>query len=303
MKAVQYSSYGDSDVLKFVEIDAPRAGPGQVRIQVHAAGVNPLDWKLRAGKMKEYFPVTFPSGVGSEAAGIVDEVGDGVLGVAVGDAVFGLTVRHTATAEKAVLTSWARKPAGMPFEVAGALSIVAEAATRILDLVAIKSGETLLVVGAAGGVGSAVVQLARRRGVTVIGAASESRREYLRKLGALPTTYEPGLPSRVRDIAPQGVHAALDLAGARVIPDLIEVVGDSARVLSIADINAPKYGAQVTMAQNEHPEIALSNVAQLYSEGAFDLHIERVFAYQEVAQAQELSATGRVVGKLVVKIA
>lgn len=300
MKAVQYTEYGPSDVLRFVQIDAPRASPGQIRITVKAAGVNPLDWKLRAGYYRDFMPIEFPSGVGAEAAGIVDEIGEGVEGVSIGDAVFGLAVRRTAMAEKAVLTSWTHMPDGMSFEVAGGLSIIAESATRILDLISIQSGETLLVAGAAGGVGTAVVQLARQRGVTVIGTGSGSKHDYLRDLGAIPTTYEPGLMARVREIAPEGIDAALDLAGAGIIPDLIEIVGNPLRVLSIADINAPKYGALVTTAQGEHPEVALVNVARLYAAGTFRLRIERTFPFEQIAEAQELSATGRVSGKLVV---
>jgi NADPH:quinone reductase-like Zn-dependent oxidoreductase len=300
MKAVQYESYGEPDVLRIVEIDAPHAGAGQIRIAVRAAGVNPLDWKLRSGVYRDFMPIDLPSGVGAEAAGVVDEVGDGVLDVAIGDRVFGLTVRRTAMAENAVLTSWAHIPDGMPFEVAGGLAIISESATRILDLVAIKAGETLLVVGAAGGVGSAVLQLARHRGVTVIGAASEAKHGYLRKLGAVPTTYGPGLPARVRELAPQGVDAALDLAGAGVIPDLVEIVGDPNRVLSIADIDASKHGAQVTTSHGNHPEIALRNVAELYTKGAFDLAIEHTFSLDQIAEAQRRSAGRRVAGKLVV---
>ncbi len=302
MRAVQYESYGEPDVLQIVDIDAPHAGAGQIRIAVRAAGVNPLDWKLRSGIYRDFMPIDLPSGVGAEAAGIVDEVGDGVPNVAVGDRVFGLTVRRTAMAEHAVLTSWAHIPDGMSFEVAGGLAIVSETATRILDLVDSKAGETLVVVGASGGVGSAVVQVARQRGVNVIGAASEAKHDYLRKLGAVPTTYGPGLPARVRELAPQGVDTALDLAGAGVIPDLIEIVGDPARVLSIADIDAPKHGAQVTTSQDDHPEVALRHVAELYSKGAFDLAIEQVFPLDQVADAQRRSASGRVAGKLVVTI-
>lgn len=300
MKAVQYENYGGPDVLKLADVDAPHAGAGQIRIAVRAAGVNPLDWKLRAGIYRDFMPIDFPSGVGAEAAGIVDEVGDGVLDVVVGDLVFGLAVRRTAMAENAVLTSWARMPDGMPLEVAGGLSIISESATRILGLIDIKAGETLVVAGAAGGVGSAVVQLARHRGVTVIGTASEAKHEYLRKLGATATTYEPGLPARVRELAPQGVDAALDLAGAGIIPDLIEIVGDPTRVLSIADIDAPKYGAQITMSQSDHPEIALKAVAALYAQGAFDLAIEQTFSLDQIAEAQRRSASGRVAGKLIV---
>jgi NADPH:quinone reductase-like Zn-dependent oxidoreductase len=302
VKAVRYESYGETDVLQIVEIDAPHAGPGQIRIAVHAAGVNPLDWKLRSGIYRDFMPIDFPAGVGGEAAGIVDELGDGVEGVAIGDAVFGITLRRTGMAEQAVLTSWAHKPGGMPFAVAGALPTASEAAMRILDLVAIKAGETLVVAGAAGGVGSAVVQLARYRGVTVIGTASAAKHDYLRKLGAIPTTYEPGLAARVQDLAPKGVDAALDLAGAGIIPELVEIVGNPGRVLSIADINAPKHGALVTTSQNEHPEIALTEVARIYDEGAFDMHIDGSFPLHRIAEAQALSAAGRVTGKLVVVI-
>jgi NADPH:quinone reductase-like Zn-dependent oxidoreductase len=303
MKAVQYKEYGSTDVLSIVEIDAPHAGPGQIRIAVRAAGVNPLDWKLRSGIYRDFMPIDLPSGVGGEAAGIVDEVGAGVSGVAVGDSVFGISVRRTAMAEQAVLTSWAHMPEGMPFEVAGGLPTIAEAAARILALISIEPGETLLVAGAAGGVGTAVIQLARYRNVTVIGTASESKHDYLRQFGAIPTTYGSGLVSRVRELAPHGVDAALDLAGAGVIPNLIEIVKNAKRVLSIADINAPKYGAQVTTSQVDHPESALTDAARRYSEGAFSLPIERTFSLDNVAEAQKLSATGRVAGKLVVTIA
>lgn len=302
MKAVQFESYGEPAVLRVVDVDSPHAGPGQVRIAVKAAGVNALDWKLRSGIYRDFMPIGFPSGVGAEAAGIVDEVGEGVYGVAMGDAVFGLTVQRTAMAEHAVLTSWAHKPDAMPFEVAGALPIAAETALRILDLVGVKAGETLLVAGAAGGVGSVVVQLARHRGATVIGTASEAKHAYLRELGAIPTTYGPGLADRVAPLAPDGVDAALDLAGAGVIPDLVAIVGNGARVLSIADINAPKHGAQVTTSQVAHPELALAEAARIYSEGALDIHIEDRFPVDRIAEAQAVSQGGRVAGKLVIDI-
>lgn len=303
MKAVRYDDYGEPDVLYVADVDAPHAAAGQVRIAVRATGVNALDWKLRSGLYRDFMPITFPSGVGAEAAGIVDEVGEGVTGVAIGDAVFGLAVHRTAMAEHAVLTSWAHKPDAMPFAVAGALPIAGETALRILDLVGAKAGETLLVAGAAGGVGSAVVQLARHRGVTVIGTASEAKHAYLRELGAIPTTYGPGLPDRVAALAPDGVDAALDLAGAGVIPDLVAIVGDGARVLSIADIDAPRHGAQVTTSQVARPELALAEVARIYGEGALRVHIDGRFPLDRIAEAQAVSQAGRVAGKLVIDIA
>lgn len=301
MKAVQFSEYGEPEVLQVVEVDEPHAGPGQVRIAVRAAGVNPADWKIRAGHWREFRPITLPAGVGFEASGIVDEVGEGVSGVSVGDAVFG---RGRATvAEYAVLTSWARKPDDLPFEVAGGLPSIVETATRILDQVGAKSGETLLVSGAAGGVGSAVIQFARHRGIAVIGTASAPKQDYLRGLGAIPTTYGPGLADRVRELAPGGVDAALDLAGSGIIPELIEIVGEPSRVLSITDFTAPQHGAQFSPDPQPHPERALAEAARLYSEGAFTLRLEQTFPLEQTAQAQKVSAEGHVTGKLVIVVA
>lgn len=298
MKAVQFNEYGGPEVLKVVEIDEPHAGAGQIRIAVRAAGVNPAEWKIRAGLFKDFMPVEFPSGVGFEAAGIVDEVGEGVTDVAVGDAVFGAGTGTAA--EHAVLNYWARKPDNMPFDVAGGFSIVSETAIRSLDYAGAKAGETVLVCGAAGGVGSVVIQIARARGMTVIGTASAAKHDYLRGLGAIPTTYEPGLADRVKELAPQGADAALDLAGAGNIPELIEMTGDPARVVSIVDFTAPEHGAQFTPTPQEHPERALAEAARLYSEGALNLRIEKTFPLAQIAEAHMLSAEGHVTGKLVI---
>jgi len=301
MKAVQFNEYGGPEVLKIVEIDEPHASPGQVRIAVKAAGVNPAEWKIRAGLFRDFMPVEFPSGVGFEGAGIVDEVGDGVTGVAVGDAVFGSGAGTAA--EYAVLNYWARKPDDMPFDVAGGFSVASETAIRSLDYVGAKAGETILVCGAAGGVGSALIQIARARGMTVIGTASEAKHGYMRELGAIPTTYEPGLAVRVKDLAPQGVDLALDLAGAGIIPELIKMTGDASRVLSIVDFTAPEHGAQFTPTPQEHPERALAEAARLYSEGSLRLQVEKTFPLTQIAEAQTLSAEGHVTGKLVITIA
>ena len=158
MKAVQFSEYGGPEVLQVVDVDEPHAGPGQVRIAVQAAGVNPSDWKRRAEYYRDFEPVTFPSGVGVEASGVVDEIGPGVSNVSVGDAVFGYG--ENAVAQYVVLTHWARKPDDLSFEVAAGLPVIFETASRSLEEVGVQSGETLLVSGAAGGIGSAVLQIA-----------------------------------------------------------------------------------------------------------------------------------------------
>ena len=206
MKAVQFAKYGGPEVLQLAQVDAPYATPGQVRIAVRAAGVNGIDWKIREGYMRELMPLSLPSGTGMDASGIVDEVGEGVEGVAVGDAVFG---SGSATfAEYAVLVSWAKKPLDLSFKEAAGYPVPVETAIRILNQVGVEPGETLLVSGASGGVGSAVVQIARQRGITIIGTASERNQDYLKTLGAVPTTYGDGLVQRVRALAPSGGYQA-----------------------------------------------------------------------------------------------
>jgi NADPH:quinone reductase-like Zn-dependent oxidoreductase len=301
MKTVQFSEYGGPEVLHVVDVDEPHAGPGQVRIAVRAAGVNPSDWKSRAGLYRDFDPVTFPSGVGVEASGVVDEVGPGVSNVSVGDAIFGYGANTVA--QYAVLTHWAHKPDDLSFEVAGGLPVIVETALRSLEEVGVKSGETLLVSGAAGGIGSAVIQFARHRGVTVIGTASTQKHDYLRGLGAIPTTYGPGLAERVRDLAPEGVDAALDLAGSGIIPQLIEIVGDPSHVLSVADFAAEQYGAKFSHGPPKNSEQVLADVARVCSEGLFRLHVDQTFPLDQTAEAQEVSAKGHVTGKLIISIA
>ncbi|MGZ3943784.1 MAG: NADP-dependent oxidoreductase [Mucilaginibacter sp.] len=300
MKAVRFSGYGGPEVLQVVKIDEPHAGPGQVRIAVRAAGVNPSDWKRREGQYRNFVEVQFPSGVGVEASGVVDEVGPGVSNTAVGDAVFGFG--ENTVAQYAVLTHWVPKPADLPFEVAGGLPVIAETALRSLDEVGVKPGETLLVNGAAGGIGSAVVQFARLRGITVIGTASEQKHHYLRGLGAVPTTYGPGLAERVRELAPNGVNAALDLAGPGIIPDLVGIVGDPSHIVSVIDFAAGRYGAKFSHGPPKDPERVLTEVGRLCAECLFHLHVDRTFSLEQTAAAQEVSAAGRVTGKLVITL-
>lgn len=301
MKAVQFHEYGGPEVLNLFDIEEPHAGPGQVRIAVRAAGVNPSDWKDRAGYARDSSPVTLPSGVGFEASGVVDEVGPGVPNVPVGDAVFGFGANTMA--HYALLTHWVHKPDDLSFEVAGGLPVIVDTATRALDEVGVKSGETLLVSGAAGGIGSAVIQFARHRGIAVIGTASAQKHDYLRGLGAIPTTYGPGLADRVRALAPGGVDAALDLAGSGIIPELIAIVGDPSHVLSVADFAAEQYGAKFSHGPPKNPERVFADVARLCSEDRFRLRVERTFPLDRTAEAQEVSAKGHVTGKLIIIIA
>jgi NADPH:quinone reductase-like Zn-dependent oxidoreductase len=300
MKAVQFAEYGGPEVLQVVEVAEPHAGPGEVRIAVRAGGVNGIDWKIRAGYLREAMPIRLPSGTGRDAAGVVDEVGDGVSDVAVGDAVFG---SGSATfAEYAVLTGWAKKPEGLSFEEAAGYPMPVETAIRIVDQVGVQSGEMLLVSGAAGGVGSAVLQIARSRGIVVIGTASARNQGYVRSLGAIPTTYGEGLVERVRALAPDGIDAALDIAGSGIIPELIALTGEPSKVLSIADFSAPEHGAQVSGTGINRAD-ACAEAARLFTEGAFSIPVEKTFPLEEAAAAQAANAAGHTVGKIVVVIA
>lgn len=297
MKAVRFHSYGGPEVLKIEEVDMPEPGPGQVRIAVRAAGINPIDWKLRAGYMHEMMPLALPAGSGFDAAGVIDAIGEGVSGAAVGDAVFGKG--HNTMAEYAILHEWAPKPDGLSYEEAAGFAVAIETAARIIDQVGVKPGQTLLVSGAAGGVGSAVIQLAKAAGIRTIGTASEPKHAYLRSLGAIPTTYGPGLSKRVAALAPEGVQAALDIAGSGVIQELVAITGDPSRVLSIADLSAPQYGAKTSFEPTDSTR-ALANAAALFTAGSFTLPVEKAFPLDRIAAAHELSAQGRVTGRLIV---
>ncbi|RJT32006.1 NADP-dependent oxidoreductase [Mesorhizobium waimense] len=299
MKAVRFHDYGGPEVLKIEEVDLPKPGPGEVRIAVKAAGINQIDWKLRAGHMRDFMPLSLPAGVGIDAAGVVDAIGEGVTNLSVGDPVFGKG--HDTMAEYAILDQWARKPDSLSFEEAAGFPVAVETAMRIIDEVGVKPGETLLVSGAAGGVGTAAIQLAKTAGIRTIGTASEPKHAYLRSLGAIPTTYGAGLRERVAALAPDGVQAALDVTGSGIIPDLVAITGNPSRVVSIADFSAPQHGARTSFDSRDATP-ALKHAAALHAAGSFTLPVERTFPLDQIAAAQELSAQGHVTGRLVITI-
>ena len=301
MRAVRFSEYGDADVLCVEEVDEPHAGAGQIRVAVRAAAVNPFDCKIRSGAMAGFMPVQLPRIPGSDAAGVVDELGDGVTDVAIGDAVFGSAVGG-ATAEYAVLDHYAAKPDGMSFAEAAGLTVAVETAVRGLDLLGLEAGQTILINGAAGGVGAAAVQFARARGARVLGTASEANHEFLRELGAEPTTYGDGLAARVAELAPDGVDLAFDVAGHGALPAQIEATGSPARVVTIADFTAPELGVRVTTGGDGRAWQALGQAAELYSRGAFSLPVTRTFRFDQASEAHRLSESGHVRGKLVLVV-
>ncbi|MBY8888635.1 NADP-dependent oxidoreductase [Streptomyces sp. PTM05] len=297
MRKVSFAEFGGPDVLRLVDAEEPHAGPGRIRVAVRAAGVNPVDWRIREGQKLSAHPIALPSGVGLDAAGVVDEVGEGVEGVAVGDRVFGEGA--STYAEFAVLTAWARMPEGLTFEEAAGYPSVVETAVRVIREVGVRPGQTLLVSGAAGGVGSAVLQIARERGVTVIGTAGAANQDYLRGLGALATTYGAGWVERVRALG--AVDAALDLAGAGVLPELVELVGDPRGVITIADLSAPDHGVRFSGVAGSVPD-ALAEAVDLIARGRLHIPVEKSYPLEEAAAAHVDSQAGHTRGRRVLVV-
>src|SRR5947207_2357311 len=211
MRALQFAEYGGPEVLSWAEAAVPHAGPGQVRIAVRAASVNPVDWELLTGAMSGGRPLAGTGYLGYDAAGVVDEVGEGVTGMSVGDEVFGRG--QNTQAECAVLDAWAVKPPSVGWAVAAAAGVAGETGERGLRLLGVKAGDTVFIDGGAGGVGAVAVQMALARGARVIASASEANHDYLREIGAIPVRYGSGVADRVRAAAGGRVDAVFDVAG------------------------------------------------------------------------------------------
>ncbi|WP_446034775.1 NADP-dependent oxidoreductase [Streptomyces olivaceus] len=295
MRKVSFAEFGGPDVLRLVDAEEPHPGPGRIRVAVRAAGVNPVDWRIREGQVLGAHPVELPAGMGLDAAGVVDEKGAGVEGVEIGDRVFG--EGSSTYAEFAVLGAWARMPEGLTFEEAAGYPSVVETALRVLREVGVRAGQTLLVSGASGGVGSAVLQIARERGIKVIGTAGAANQDYLRGLGALATAYGEGWVERVRRLGP--VDAALDLAGSGVIRELVGLTGDRDRVLTIADLGAPGLGVRFSGVAGSVPD-ALAEAADLISRGRLHIPVEQTYPLADAAAAHADSRTGHARGRRVI---
>ncbi|MFF3259435.1 NADP-dependent oxidoreductase [Streptomyces sp. NPDC002932] len=299
MRAARFHEYGEAESLVIEQVPDPHPGPGEIRVRVAAAGVNPIDWKLRAGALHQLFPLELPAIPGRDGAGVVDEIGDGVRGVSVGDRVFGLGGVTGATAELLVLSAWAHTPDAWSDEQAAGAGLASVTAMGGLNALGSLAGRTLLVEGAAGGVGSAAVEIAVAQGATVIGTASERNHEFLTALGAVPTTYGPGLAQRLTTLAPHGVDIALDTAASGSLDDLVALTGDPRRVATVADhAGGQRLGTHVVNAEND--SALLSAAAELGGQGRYTPRIEQAYPLERIAEAHAHAERRRTRGKIVI---
>ena len=305
MRAALLHEYGTPDVVRVGEVDEPLVGPDFVLIEVAAAGVNPVDWKVVAGYLQGGMPHHLPMVPGWDVAGTVLAVGPAVREVAVGDRVaaydredhvqLGTFAERTAVPIRAV----ARVPDGVDLVQAAALPLAGLTAEQVLDAAGVRAGDTVLVHAAAGGVGSFATQLALHRGARVVGTASERNADVLRSWGATPVTYGDGLVERVREVAPDGVDAVIDLVGADALTATPHLLADGGRLASVIDADTVKQlgGSYVFVRPNAD---MLGRLLTLVADGSLRVDIAETFPFERAGDALARSAEGHVRGKIVV---
>ncbi len=300
-KAVRFDQYGDVDVLEVVDVPRPVPGPGQVLVQVKAAGINPGEAKIREGLMAAQFPATFPSGEGSDLAGIVAETGPDVTGFAAGDEVIGFTNNRASQAEfvLAEAKNLTPKPAAVPWQAAGALFVAGVTAWAAVRAVTLAEGDTVVVAGAGGGVGSIAVQLARRAGATVIGLASEANHEWLRSHGVIPVTYGAGVEDRIRQAAGT-VDAFIDTVGGDYVQIALDLGVKPSRIDTIANFGAvEKFGVKGDGSAVGASAQVLAELAGLIAAGELEVPIAAAYPLDQVRDAYRRLAQGHLLGKIV----
>jgi NADPH:quinone reductase-like Zn-dependent oxidoreductase len=303
-KAVRFDEYGGIDVLHVDEVPRPVPGAGQVLVEVRAAATNPGEAYIREGRYDDRWPATFPSGQGSDLAGVVAEVGPGVDRVAVGDEVIGYTDNRASQAEYVVVEQehLTHRPSGVPWEVAGSLYVVGTTAYAAVRAVSLRAGDTLVVSGAAGGVGSIAVQLAKQAGATVIGLASEPNHEWLAGHGVIPVSYGPGVADRIRAASGGRVDAFIDTFGDGYVDLALELGVRPDRIDTIIDfVAAQRHGVKTDgNAVGASPE-TLAELAALVDKGAIEVPIDRVYPLDEVRDAYRVLERRHTRGKIVLK--
>lgn len=305
MKAITFNRLGPPDVLQLTELAVPSAGPGTVRVRVKTAGVMPIDAKVRSGSVPYAQSHPFPIIPGNEFAGIIDEVGDGVSEFARGDEVIGFTM-FGGYAEYVVVSSdqLVHKPAAMPWETAGGFTGNGQGAHMALEAIRIQPGDTVLIHGAAGGLGTFAVQLALAWGAgRVIGTANEANHDHLQRLGAIPLGYGDGLAARVRAIAPAGVDAALHAGGGDdlALHASLDLVQDLSRIVAmVPSVRAQTLGIrQLTGTRSKE---RLAELVHIYNEGKVDIHIRKVLPLDQAREAHREIESGHGRGKIVLSV-
>jgi NADPH:quinone reductase-like Zn-dependent oxidoreductase len=307
-RAVIYETFGGPEVLELREVPEPHAGPGEVRVNVAAAGLNPLDWSLAARpEAAEQYGITVPSGFGYDFAGVVDEVGGGATGFAVGDRVYGGALGRAAadfvvvkTPTEAPDALW-HTPEGISDEVAATLPVAGRTAAAALAAIDLRSDDTVLVGGAAGGVGVFAVQLAKIAGARVIGTASENTFEFLRQFDVEPVAYGPGLEDRLQTLAPGGVTAATDLFGTETAQTALAVGVPPERISTIAARPNPPGGVRATGGRDADPD-TMQRITDAILAGKITVPIAATFPIEQTRDAVTLHAGRHVHGKIVITL-
>ncbi len=300
--AVRFKEYGGVDVLDVMQVDRPRPGAGDVLVRVKAAGINPGEAKIREGLLHDRWPATFPSGQGSDLAGIVEEIGEGVTGFAVGDAVIGFTNSRGSQAEYVVVRAvdLTHRPDGVSWEAAGSLFVAGTTAYAAVRAVSVGHGDTLVVSGAAGGVGSIVVQLAKNAGARVIGLAGEANHEWLANHGAIPIRYGDGVAERIKEVSGGHLDAFIDTHGGNYVELALHLGIRPDRIDTIVDFRAAgKYGVKNEGNAAAGNADVLAKLATLVSEGRLEIPIARVYSLSEVRDAYRELERGHTRGKIV----
>jgi NADPH:quinone reductase-like Zn-dependent oxidoreductase len=305
-RAVIYETYGGPEVLEVREVPEPHAGPGEVRVRVRAAGLNAMDGAFSSQpEMAAQFGLTVPSGFGYDFAGLIDEAGSGAVGFAVGDRVYGGAMARAAADFVVVKTPadalW-HTPGGISDEVASTLPVAGRTAAAALAAIGLRSGDTVLIGGAAGGVGVFAVQLARLAGATVIGTASEVTFEFVRQLGAEPVAYGPGLADRVRALAPGGVTAAADLYGTETAQAALALGVPPGRITTIAAGPNPPGGVRATRGGADASPADLDRITGAILAGEITVPIAATFPIERIRDAVDLQASRHVHGKIVITL-
>ena len=305
-KAVQFDSYGGIDVLEVRDVPRPTAGAGEVLVEVKAAGINPGEAMIRQGFLHDRWPATFPSGQGSDFAGVVAETGADVGTVAEGEQVIGFSDQRASQAEFVVVPAeqLTQKPENVTWEAAGALFVSGTTAYAAVRAVALKPGDTVAVAGAAGGVGTIAVQLAKRAGATVLGIAGPSNDDWLTAHGVVPVNYDDGLADRLRDAAPNGqIDAFLDFFGGGYVELAVTELGiDPQRVDTIIDFPAiERFGVKFEGNADAADAKVLAELADLIAAGELELPVAQVYPLDQVKDAFRRLEQRHTRGKIVLR--